>query len=237
MPLSDKTSEAIKQAIIQLLAGEASGVNPQNGKPIPKNSVSGGQATTDAFRINPVNNENTHNDEFSTAKHITSKETTIEYETKGMKQTVNLGVDEVTELPKFKIDSNNQPERDLQPSSNEGSVPNQELDVQQAKVPVPTNFSNDQLLQTLVNSILVTHANAIAEAVINVLRAKIESNQTEIELEFDPAQQHQIQLTQLTGSVMPGGFGFVGASQGFVSFKSGIKYKHKAKLKISDLNL
>jgi hypothetical protein len=235
MPLSDSTAEAIKKAIQELLAGEATGVNPQTGKTIKSSNSIGNTATTDPFRINPVNNQNTHTDEFSTAKHITTKEKVITYETKGMQQTINVDADEVTELPKFIIKSDDQPNRDLQPSGNEGAVPNQELDVQQAAVPVPTNFSNDQLIQSLVNSLLVTHANAIAEAVINVLRAKIESNQTEFEIEFDPTQQHKIQLVTMAGSVMPGGMGFVSSVNGTVSFKSGTKYKHKAKLKISNL--
>lgn len=229
MALTTSTAKKLKEAILALLSGSSEEINKKTGEYVPNNK------TTDPFKRNPIDNAPTYNDEFSVAKHITSKQKTITYPSKGMKQTFDVEADEVTQLPKYKIKDSNQPERPLGESSNEGAIENQELDEENAKVPVPTDFSNDQYLQTIVNSLSVSIANSIAEAVTNIIIAKIEENQTEIEIEWDSNQHHQIQNVGLQGLVVPGQTGGVQANLGEITFKNGIKYKHKCKIKFSDL--
>lgn len=227
--LDTTTAEAIKKNIIALLTGSSDKINQKSGELIPNNK------TTDPFKINPTDNSPTYNDTFSIAKHITSKQKTIEFETKGNKQTISLNVDEVTQLPKYNIKNENQDDRDLQEASEDGAIENQDRDVQQAKVPMPTDFSNDIYLSSIVNSIAVSVANSVAESIVKVLMAKLEENQTEIEIEWDPSKQHQISIANLNGAVIPGGMGAVASTNGVISFKGGMKYKHKCKIKISNL--
>ena len=229
MSLNTSTAEKLKQAILALLTGSSTKINSKTGKIIPNNQ------TSDPFKINPVNNTSTYNDEFSIGKHITSKQKPIEYETKGNKQTFSVESDEVTRLPKYKIKNEVQSDRELQPSSEDGSIRNQDRDVQNAKVPVPTDFSNDLYLSSIINSIAVSVSNAVAESVVKILMAKLEENQTEIEIEWDPSQFHDIALANFNGAVIPGGMGVVASSNGKISFKGGQKYKHKCKIKISNL--
>lgn len=230
MPLTTSTAKKLREAILNLLTGQSFEINKNTGEFIPNNE------TTDPLRINPVDNiSSTHTDEFSTAKHLTSKQKTVDYETKGMKQTVKVEKDEVTKLPKYIIKVDNQPDRDLQSGSPDGEVQNQELDVQQSKVPLPHDFSNDQYMASIVNSIIVSVANSVAEAVTDIIIAKIENNQTEIEIEWDPTQNHKVQTVNLSGMVTPGQTGAVQSGLGTISFKSGFKYKHKCKIKFSNL--
>lgn len=229
MALTSSTAIKMKRAILALMSGASDAINKKNGKFIPNNK------TTDPFRTNPVNNQTTHNDEFSSARHLTSKQKVIEYETEGMNQNINVESDPVTNLPKYIINIENQPDRDLEESSDEGAVPNQELDVRQTKVPIPHDFSNDLYLQSIVNSMVVSIANSVAEAVTDIIIAKFEENQTEIEIEWDPVQKHKIETVNMNGPVVPGNFGSVNSSLGTISFKNGFKYKHKCKIKFSDL--
>ena len=230
MPLTTSTAKKLREAILNLLLGQSTEINKNTGEFVPNNE------TTDPLRINPVDNiSTTHTEEFSTAKHLTSKQKTIDYETKGMKQTVKVDKDEVTKLPKYIIKVDSQPDRDLQPGTDDGEVKNQELDVQQSKVPLPHDFSNDTYMASIVNSIAVSIANSVAEAVTNIIIAKIENNQTEIEIEWDPTQNHKVQAVNLSGMVIPGQTGAVQSGLGTISFKNGIKYKHKCKIKFSNL--
>lgn len=223
MSLQLKTAELIKRNIIALLTGAAKGVDPDTGKLIETNK------TTDPFKINPADYSSTYTDEFSVGRHLVSKQKLVEYKTDGLKQNVELKQDEVTELPKYAIKIAEQDERELEESSEEGDVPNQELDVINSKTPYPTDFSNDQYLQTIINSLAVSIANSVSEALINTLVSKIEKNLTEIEIKFNPAVMHQIRLLNATGAISQTS---MAATDGTIALNG--TYKHKCKIKISE---
>lgn len=221
-PDSIPTKEKIRQAIFSLLTGQASGILSINGKPIPT------MQCNDALQT-----ENYYNAPYGTiysiTKHLTSKEKITEYKTKGIETKLTPTPDLVTGLIKYNSTTKEQENVKLI-STPEGGVKSTEIEEKSTQTVVPHNYMDDPALQSLINSLIVTISNSVAEAVTKVVMSKIEENQTQIEIEWDPAMQHQVQLVNLVGAVTPGQMGSVASNAGTVSFKNGLKYKHKARI-------
>lgn len=227
------TKEKIRQAIFALLTGQASEILSINGKPIPT------MKCNDALQT-----ENYYNAPYGTiysiAQHLTTKEKITEYKTKGIETKLTPTQDLITNLPKYNSTTKEQENVKLI-STPEGGIKSTEIEEKSTQTVFPHNYMDDPALQSLINSLVVTISNSVAEAVTKVIMSKIEDNQTTIEIEWDPAMNHQIQLVNLpqaqyngVGTVSPASVSTVGplvaTGLGTVSFKSGVRYKHKCRI-------
>jgi len=216
------TIEKLKNAILKLLSGQSNSVNPQNGNPI------GNQPNNDKFGTTYYNNEK------SLPKHITSKERLENYNLEGMRQTIDIGIDQQTQLPLFTINTLPQSNYPLNNETNEGAVDNVPLDQITAKKVAPTDYLHNPQIQSIVNSVIVSMANSLSEAIIKVLMAKIESNFTEFTIKFDPnAEWSFSNLNAGSVFIKPGNAGVINEGTGTLKFNG--EYTHKCKVKISDL--
>lgn len=223
--LGTPTAEKMRQAIFALLTGQSESIISKTGQPIPT------MQCNDAMQ-----NENVYDKTFSLPKHISAKERVTEYETLGQASTITQRTDLITKLNKYDVTVTEQENIEPIPQP-DGSVQAAELHTFKSQRVVPTNYSGDKQLQTLINSLVVTISNSVAEAVTKVIMSKIEDNQTDIEIEFNPAMFHDILLVNLNGPVVPGPSGSVMSTNGKIAFKGSNKYKHKMRISFGNQNL
>lgn len=221
------TVQKIKTAIFHLLTGMANAISDTTGDPIPS-----GKPNNDAFQ-NATTKEGApvYNEDYSIFKHLTSKEKLSTIKTKGMNSTVELDFDPTTSMPKYNIVTSAQSEYPAPPKEN-GSIAPTELQEGDVASVTPSDYMNDVKLQHLLNSMVVTISNTVAEAITKIIMAKIENNQTEIYIEWDPSQLHQIDMLNAMGSVSPAS---INCPMGTISFKPGIEYTHKCRIKFGNL--
>jgi hypothetical protein len=223
-PLPVSTAEKLRQAIFALLSGQSQNISDQDGLPAQTGECN-----------DPMQNENKYNQTFSLAKHIVSKEVITEYETQGIQKTIIPRQDPVTKLTKYDVKITQQDPPEPIPQADGTIKPGEVLKFKSQDV-VPTEYTGDKKLQTLVNSIIVTVSNAVAEAVTKIIMAKIENNQTDIYIEWNPSERHSVQYLRVSGPVSPGYQGSVlSMEQGEIAFKGGTEYAHKCRIKFSDL--
>lgn len=223
------TEELLRQALFALLTGQSNNVLSTTGKPVPTSECN-----------DPLQNEQLYDNTFSVGKHIVRKEKITEFPTKGIEIKLEPQIDPITKLTKYNSQTIEQ--QDVQVIySPDGDITNTELETKNSQMVTPHNYVEDPALQSIINSLVVTISNSVAEAVTKVIMSKIEENQTEIEIEWDPAMNHSIKLVTLptamynaVGPVSPGSINvqgqFTANEAGTISFKNGEKYKHKCRI-------
>lgn len=215
------TQEKLQKAILELLIGKAASVSDTDGTTAPT-----GQ-NNDKYNAS-------YNSEKSLPRHFTSKERIVRFPTVGMQQSVEPKLDPATNLPFFDINTSNQENFPIQGEKEEGGIDNVPLDQIDAASVAPHDYFHNPMLQSLLNSISVSLANSISEAVTKIIVAKIENNFTDFTIKFNPTADWTFSINLANGTVVPGGNGQLVNMTGQIKFNDE-EHTHKCKIKFSDL--